>query len=219
MADTVSYPQIPSTVWSGVWKIMHDSPSRRLDESVLSIELGVQKTAAKQYMNELTRLGLFGTDGQSTELAKKWRQDGDDREAITELLKNAYPQELREIAPPDRLDRDKITRWFIAQGLGAGAAGNKAATYIRVASGVSASEPSKLPKSIPDKGKSSVKPQHKASPKKEQSPNTVDKAIAVTRRPELAVNVQIHISADSTKEQIDAIFSAMRKYFDGQESV
>lgn len=75
MADSVSYPQIPSTVWSGVWRILHDSPSRRIDEGVLAIELGVQKTAALQYLKELRRLGLFGDDGSTTDLGKKWRQD------------------------------------------------------------------------------------------------------------------------------------------------
>lgn len=140
MADSVSYPQIPSTVWSGVWRILHDSPSRRIDEGVLAIELGVQKTAALQYLKELRRLGLFGDDGSTTDLGKKWRQDGDDPEIIQEILEYAYPQDLRELAPPGRLDRDKIVRWFVSHGLGAGSAKNKAATYIRVATGVSASE-------------------------------------------------------------------------------
>ncbi len=96
MAESISYPQIPSTVWAGVWKILHDSPTRRIDENVLAIELGVQKTAARQYLKELARLGLFGVDGGATDLARKWRQDGDDPHVIGEILKNAYPQDLRD---------------------------------------------------------------------------------------------------------------------------
>lgn len=141
MAESVSYPQIPSTVWSGVWKILHDSPSRRIDDAVLAIELDVQRTAAKQYLKELQRLGLFNEDGSTSDLAKEWRQDGDNPDVIDKLLHKSYPLELRELAPPNNLDRDKIVRWFVSQGLGAGSAKNKAATYIRVATGVSSSDP------------------------------------------------------------------------------
>ncbi|MBL8657124.1 MAG: hypothetical protein JNJ92_07165 [Altererythrobacter sp.] len=217
MAESTSYPQIPSTVWAGVWKIVHDSPSRKIDENVLAIELGVQKTAAKQYLNELTRLGLFTAEGQSTDLAKKWRLDGDDPEVIGKILEFAYPQELREIAPLGKLDKDKIVRWFIAQGLGAGSANNKAATYIRVASGVSASDAPKITKSGDRPAKAKASRRNPPSGEKSAAVD-VDPPRPLTRKPELAVNVQIHISADSTKEQIDAIFSAMRKYFDGKES-
>lgn len=38
-----------------------------------------------------------------------------------------------------------------------------------------------------------------------------------SRRPDLNVNVQIHISADASAEQIDAIFSSMRRYFDADD--
>lgn len=234
MADVPSYPQIPSTVWTGVWRILHDSPSRRLDENSLAAELGVQKTAAKQYLKELARLGLFNNDGTTTDLAKSWRADGDDPKVIDAILEFVYPQELRELAPADRLDRDKIVRWFVGQGLGGGAAQNKAATYMRIASGVTSSAVKQTEGSNGSKAKAAPTPRRT----RRGAPGSVDRSSQIgsaghnggdsdgnhdnggrqrgpTGRPELNVNVQIHISADSSAEQIDAIFSAMRRYFDG----
>lgn len=239
MAEAAIYPQIPSTVWTGVWKILHDSPSRRVDENVLSVELGVQKTAAKQYLKELIRLGLFKDDGTTTDLAKRWRQDGEEPGVIKEILAEAYPQVLLELAPIDRLDRDKIVRWFMSEGLGRGSAQNKAATYIRVASGVSAAESVRSSKVSNTKPvRSGVNKSARARESDSQLPSVVDGDDVSSaegreerggagngghrngkRQPELNVNVQVHISADSSSEQIDAIFSAMRKYFDGDQAI
>lgn len=219
MAENVSYPQIPSTVWSGVWQILHDSPSRKIDENILAIELSVQKTAAKQYLNELMKLGLFEADNSPSALAKDWRQDADNPEVITRILAKGYPEELRELAPPDKLDREKIVRWFVAQGLGAGAAQNKAATYIRIASG---SGPTDAPKQskvsdLPRTPRKAAATSRTNDQRGRLDDKTNDKPTRQQTRPDLNVNVQIHISADSTKEQIDAIFSAMRRYFDGDQ--
>lgn len=214
MADANTFPQLPSTVWRGVWKIFHDSPSRRLDDNILAVELGVQKTAAKQYRKELIRLGLLDDNGSPTDLAKSWRQDGDDRRVLEEILDHAYPEELRHLAPVDNLDRDKIVRWFMSQGLGSGAAKNKAATYIRIANGVSSDQPLEQAPRL----RSTPAPRRSVASKQQEqskSPDELDLQTRPQKAPQLAVNVQIHISADASTEQINAIFSAMRAYFNG----
>lgn len=219
MADSSSYPQLPNTVWRGVWKILHDAPSRRLDDNTLAVELGVQRTAAKQYRNELARLGLFSDDGSPTELANLWRQDGTHREVLEQILDHAYPEELRQLAPIENLDREKITRWFMSQGLGNGAAKNKAATYIRVASGVSydaEAKPNNSPPPTPSKAKSARRIAEK--PKDVASREDGHKANDSRNQPQLAVNLQIHISAEASNDQINAIFAAMRTYFDGDRT-
>ncbi|WP_425230999.1 hypothetical protein [Sphingomonas sp.] len=57
MAGTGGYPQLPTTVWRGVWNALNKAPSRKLDERVLAIDLGVQETAARQYLKEFRKLG------------------------------------------------------------------------------------------------------------------------------------------------------------------
>ena len=216
-----SFPQIPSTVWKGVWQILKRTPSRRLDDKALAIELNVQRTAARQYQVELGRLGILNEDGNPTPLAARWRQDGDDPEIILDILHHGYPDELLELAPPGDLDRDKVVRWFMSQNLGEGAAKNKAATYIRVASGVSAIDSSPQPPQAKKATKAvSSGPRTPVAREPNRSGGTAGKGAGTgeRRKPEFNVNVQIHISADATTDQIDAIFAAMSRYFDDSAS-
>lgn len=75
---------------------------------------------------------------------------------------------------------------------------------------------------VPSKNATSTfksKDESKATAKKEvaerqrPSPHNKSEGGDGSFTPELAVNVQIHISADATGEQIDAIFASMKKYF------
>ena len=208
MAEKSSFPQIPATVWWGVRAILQRSPKASIDETFLGIELGVQSAAARQYVKELQKVGLIDESGKATEIAEKWRLNETYEESVRLLIHNAYPTNLVEIAPPENPDRDKVYAWFERQGLGSGSARNKGATYLLVAS----PEPSETV------GKPS--PKRKAKPTaSEESKSTNDKPTAKPKNEvkptdymPVNLNLQIHISADATSEQIETIFSAMKKY-------
>ena len=216
-----SFPQLPSTVWKNAWSLLKRSPTRKLDDKTLAVELNVQQTAARQYQVELTRLGILNEDATPTALAGRWRQDGDDPQIIAEILQNAYPEDLLQLAPPDDLDRDKIIRWFMSQNLGEGAAKNKAATYIRIASGISAMDAAPSPPQAKRPAKTAASATVKQTPTRQSGGSggkVTNPGTGERRKPEFNVNVQIHISADATTDQIDAIFAAMSRYFDDSAS-
>lgn len=210
---SANYPQLPKAVWQGIWAILRKTPNRKLDEKALAAELDVQQTAAKAYARELIRLGILDEEYKPTERANAWRQDGRDKNLIEQILDDAYPQTLRELAPVSDLNRDKIVRWFMNDGLGMGSAKNKAATYLMLAEGVDedAISPVKstTSKSIGADELPKRRPVRVAPAKSERPDVSPDRDFT----PELAVNVQIHISADATSDQIDAIFASMKKYF------
>ena len=216
MAIIANYPQLPKNVWNGVWSILRKTPRRKLDEKALSAELAVQPTAAKAYSRELVKIGLLDEDCNPTELANKWRQDPNDTNLRLDILRGSYPAELIELAPIDDIDREKITRWFLNEGLGEGAARNKAATYVILSEGVNpdtASIPQKVTPRANRTGTTTPKPPNdRVSEKAEKSESPKSRGAGIFT-PELAVNVQIHINADASGEQIDAIFSSMKKYF------
>lgn len=211
---SANYPQLPKGVWHGIWALLRKTPTRKLDDRALAAELSVQPTAAKAYARELIRLGVLDDEFKPTDRANRWRQDGQNKALIAEILDAAYPTDLRELAPIDDLDREKIVRWFMHDGLGEGSAKNKAATYVMIAEGVSddASLPSKSTQNnakakdpSPKKGKAEAQSSAVATHKAARN----DEGFT----PELAVNVQIHISADASSDQIDAIFASMKKHF------
>lgn len=214
MADKNSYPQIPATVWWGVRAILLRTPSATIDETFLSVELSVQPTAARQYVSELRRVGLLDENSKATETAKKWRMEDTYREAVDEILAQSYPQALLDITPPGEADRDKVISWFQRQGLGEGSAKNKAATYLLIASAEPGEGVKPNPAKVTTGRKSSNGPSTpKSSTKsvKEDTLRSKEQNRSVAQMP-LNLNLQIHIGADASIDQINAIFHAMRKY-------
>ncbi len=213
MAENNSnYPQLPKNVWRGAWQLIRKAPTRKLDEKALAAELGVQPTAARAYSRELSKLGILEEDGTPTELAGRWRQDGSDPKIIGELLEFAYPQDLRDLAPLGDVDREKIVRWFMNEGLGEGSAKNRAATYMVVANGISEDDEITAPRKKPqNREKPNNSTAKKGISRKDENKS---KSEGISQKaPQLAVNVQVHISPDASNDQIESIFSAMSKYF------
>jgi hypothetical protein len=217
MADKTRYPQIPSTVWWGVRSILQRTPNATIDERLLGVQLGVQETAARQYIVELRNVGLLTDEGRATSLAARWRLDDTYSEAVRDIVDRVYPEGLINVAPPGEADRQKVVSWFLREGLGQGAAGNKAATYLLMSS----PEPSEAPARGQQRDGNGA-PARRKAPAVREEPKTAG-ALRQRVNPSggsggradvmpLNVNVQIHISADAGSEQIEAIFKAMRRY-------
>lgn len=216
MADTAGFPQIPGRVWWGVRDLLHKTPSIKIDERLLTVELSVQPVAARQYVGELRRAGIIDDDGRASDIARKWRLDDKYNEAVAELVARIYPEGLLHAAPPRGGDRDKAVSWFMQEGLGRGSASNKAATYFLIGSPTPNEAPPRA-SSFASRATNRPRPRNPANSQNAPSRGTDDPA---RRRPQsgnlewtpLNINIQIHISADASSDQIDAIFSAMRRH-------
>lgn len=211
-----NYPQIPASVWWGVRAFLQTKPTATFDEKLLATSFSVQKSAANTYLKQLQFVGLLDENGKATDIAQKWRMDSTYKEAAGEILENTYPESLRNVCPPEQFDRDKAIDWFMLEGLGKGSAGNKAATYALLSS----LEP-QSPSSAPAKSRAQSKSKQanlisslsKSSEKPQKTSSTSPNGFAGIP---LNVNVQVHISADATSQQIDQIFKSMRKHlYDG----
>ena len=210
MAETPSYPQIPTTVWWGARTLLRKSPNATFDDAFLAINLGVQPAAARQYVAELRKVGLLNDESKATPLAMKWRNDETYREAANEVVRLSYPQSLLDVAPPGEADRSKVTTWVMHNGLGEATARNKAATYMLMANDPAqdgTEQKSTAPRSTQLEKKVVKKTDREVAQVKPES----SKRAGADFMP-LNVNVQIHISADASGDQIEKIFSSMRKY-------
>ena len=215
MAEKTRYPPIPSNVWWGIRDILNKTPSATVDGQFLAAHLGVQEAAARAYVAELVGAGLLDSEKKATPLAHKWKLDPTYSEAEAEILDHVYPAGLRDVAPAADGERQKAIHWFQMQGLGSGAAGNKAATYFMIGS----PKPNESSgKSIPKEDSASVSPKAKVPAPlktKKVSGKGGDENSDPKSMP-LNINLQIHISADAGTEQIDAIFAAMKRYLHDQ---
>lgn len=217
-SDKNRFPQIPTTVWWGVRGILSRKPNAVLNEQFLAIELSVQEAAAKQYVAELISVGILNDEKKATPLALEWRMDSSYQNAVEKLVKNIYPQALLDLAPHDEGDRQKATSFFMQQGLGQGAAGNKAATYFLIGAGSPNESPArKILRAKANAGASDATPRKRAPAQERSTIHSKDRNRGGAAAPNfdgmpLNVNVQIHIGADAGTEQIEAIFSAMKRY-------
>lgn len=158
------------------------------------------------------------------QLPKKWRLDDSYEEAVAQIVKDTYPEGLIHLAPPGEAERQKVVSWFLREGLGQGAAGNKAATYLLISSPTPNEAPRATPKAGQAEGASAPRPRMPAPSRKGEGAKSSDETAkggdvrsdaSGRKGPDafpLNVNVQIHISADVGTEQIESIFQAMRRY-------
>jgi len=218
VADKSGFPQIPGRVWWGVRDLINARPKMKFDDANLAATLNVQPAAARQYLAELKRINVLDDQGAVTDLGERWRHDEGYENVVGEILASAYPDGLVSIAPPGSAERTAVERWFAHSGLGSGTAKNKAGTYLMIANdrpggGRVRVATQKAEKSgVADKAAS--KPRRLA-PEKNGSQNRNSKSDPPGQSGgviPLNLNVQIHISADATSDQIEAIFAAMRKY-------
>src|SRR3546814_17959856 len=130
---------------------------------------------------------------------------------------------LFRAAPPGEVERQKIVSWFQHEGLGQGAAGNKAATYLLLSSPTPNEAPRATSKAAQSES-SGPRPVRRQVSRNTQANNNSGRSssgrgngdqnnLPARSGPEsfpLNVNVQIHISADRSEEHQSELQSLMR---------
>ena len=210
-----TYPRIGSKPWVVLQAKAVAAPSTRFTANFVAtlLEMANPNSAQTNVVGALGRFGLIDGDGVLTERGNKWRGSESYALACQEILDEFYPPELANLVDDTgQPDVAKLKRWFENEGFGEANARQMANTYALVAR-KQLPEPS-VPD--PDKPKQAV-----AKPAKAR---VVDDASAVAAyeppsqpdrrdiRPTLHLDIQIHLPADATPDQIDQIFSSMARH-------
>jgi hypothetical protein len=176
--------------------------------------MGNPKSAA-DVVGAMRRLGLITEEGTLTDRGHKWRTDERYAEACQEILDEVYPGELSAFSPEQGETRVPLVRWFEHQGFGKSNAGQMAATYATIASKtVPEVRAAKGPKQKPTTARPSH-PSAKAQSASQSAADGSDRPVvvaSVAETPRLHLDIQIHIPADASVAQIDAIFASMAKH-------
>lgn len=216
-----SYPTISEKNWWTIReKFKASLPSVVSPTYIKSLlSMANDNSANSNVINPLRRVGLIDDDNKPTSLANEWRIDDKYKAVCDAIIKSVYPTELLDLFPDSNVDRASARTWFMSQGVGQGAADKMVALFSLLKSGEI-----KDGKAIGSKSnikQSSPKP-NKVATKKPATPTAVDQHIGdngnisnSTSHPDLHIDLQIHISPDSTPEQIDAIFASMAKHLYG----
>lgn len=216
-----SYPILPLANWWALRNRFKQSIPSVVSPGFVATVLNMkEKSARGNIISHLVDMGIIDQDGKPLERANKWRDDQHYPEVCREILNEVYPKELLEALPGPSLDRADVKRWFaVNTGLGEVAVGRMAAFYELLitadpsdAQGISSKKPAS-PKPTAKPKARAVTPPPPASPKQsetiQQSENQSEKPSA---QPTIHLDIQIHISPDTTAEQIDLIFASMAKH-------
>src|ERR1051326_2280022 len=215
-----SVPMQPINHWWELRKKFKQSIPGVVTDSYLSTVLNMQPVSARaNVLPFLKQLGIIDEESRTGERANMWRDDGHYPEVCKAILTEVYPQELLDAVPNPMADRAQAERWFMHKtAAGDSAAKRMAALYTVLVD----ADPAKQPET--DRARKTT--EEKAPREKKQTPAPALKNAAHAKEQEKAdvggkgiqavpginINLQVHISADSTPDQIDQIFASMAKH-------
>ena len=217
-----SYPTLSEKNW---WTIRErfkssvpSSVSATYIKSLLS--MANDNSANSNVISPLKRIGLIDDENKPTALANDWRIDEKYKTVCETIIKNVYPTELLDLFPDSDVDRNIARSWFMSFGVGQGPADKMVAFFMLLKSGeIKDKKAIAVANNSAAKTKSSkVKNEPRSKDVKHPQEETIaSKESQNNSRPNLHIDLQIHISPDSTPEQIEAIFASMAKHLYGAD--
>ncbi len=218
-----TFPVIPSGHWWALRKKFKQSIPGVVTDNYIASVLNMQLSSARaNVLPALKATKIIDPDGKPLERAKRWRDDEQYAKVCEEIRRDVYPDELLNGIPDPSMNRPVAERWF-GNHTGAGEAAVRKMTQFYAL--LSEADPSKAP----DTSEASTK-----KPKQPVDPKPIRKAAKQVRRvdpppvhgsdatgatgnlsavgPAVHINLQIHISADASTDQIEQVFASMAKH-------
>lgn len=216
----------------------------RLKQSVPSVitvdwiiaALDSTEKTARNVAPQLKLLGLVDGEARPTELVYDFKDDETFAKACSEMVEHAYPETLRQAHEDPAADASRVAGWFGRNAkTGEAVAGMQARMYLWL---LKAEMPAaddkpqkrrtvkpKLPKKDDPGTAQTVTSAH--TPRRDVMREPDDESGAGGEKdvtpppappagPNLHVDVQVHVAADASAEQIDAIFASMAKHLYGR---
>lgn len=217
------YPKVTTKAWSALRTRAAAAPTTKFTPSNVAAMLGMSSpdSARDNTVSPMKRLGVIDDDGSLTELGNQWRIDSTYADACDTIIANIYPGDLDALVDGSgKPDGAQVKTWFDHKGFGESNARQMAATYVMIAVKevpepiVSNSVPPSKTKKTASRKKSA---KQKPVPEPAVQP-TVDPAMQPARKnsegggPNVHLDIQIHIPADASPDQIDQIFASMAKH-------
>lgn len=216
-----TFPLLPVAHWWNLRKKFKQSIPGIVTDNYLGTILNIRpKSARGNVLPYLKDMGLIDEEGKTLELAKNWRDDEKYQQVCKKMLDNIYPEDLIAAVPNPNEDRAAAERWFANKsGAGTNAVKRMVAIYVIIAE----ADLSKRPQSkARTKKATSESPKSKRNQVKTQAPSPAPiDPVAIPQKasqsstppiPGVSINLEIHISSDSTPDQIDKIFESMAKH-------
>lgn len=221
---TGPYPKLSAKAWRSLRARAATATSTKFTPEVVAavLDMSSPKSAADNIVYPMRRLGLIDEEGSLTDRGHKWRIDPSYADACQEILDKVYPPDLASFVDGSGApDLSQIGNWIQHQGYGGSNAKQMAATYVMIAEkkipeASANGQPRRPPQSAgqtrtPRKAAGRKASQVAEQPKDSDRLPLVDKGSG-SADPNVHLDIQIHIPADASADQIDRIFASMAKH-------
>jgi hypothetical protein len=215
-----SYPILPSKIWWQLRNKFKTSIPTIITPLYVATALGMKEKSAKgNIMPSLIKLGFINDEFKPTERVYEWRDDQKYPKLCAEIIKEIYPEELTEALPGPNPSRNSVKGWFANKAkVGANAAIKMAIMYEILCE----ADLKKGEESLSNSKSSNERPKAKTKTKNDKPilkkiervkpPVDNNGSNGQEFNPSVHIDIQIHISPDSTPDQIDKIFLSMSKH-------
>jgi hypothetical protein len=226
--NNISYPKIAEGYWWKLRELLKQKVPAAVTKTYLATALSIEAESARaNIIGPFKMIGIIDDTGKPTDLAYDWRDDNKYKDVCKQLRDKYYPQELRDLFDsPEVVDIEQLINWFMhSSRCGKSAAQLYAKFYVLLLKSdpkgaensperVTGSKNSiKQKKQVTSDNKGDTSAKLKAPSK--SLPRDEHRKINPGYQPELHINIQLHISPESTAEQIDKIFESMAKHLKG----
>jgi hypothetical protein len=236
--EKISFPYMSAAQWYGIRAKLRQSKPNVIGVDWVMSALGGSEKGAKNLLPQLRSIGIIGDDGKPTPLALDLRDDEQYGAACQSILESLYPETLRHAYDDPEADVQQVANWFMRNAhTGELTARMQARLYLTVLKGELPSE-SETPKPRKRGAKKAAAAAAAAKTVVERAVGGESKVPAATANgseetlspvvsavpsthqshgPTLHIDLQIHISADASDTQIDAVFKSMAKHLYGRD--
>lgn len=223
----ISFPTIPIASWFTLREKFKQRPPSEVNPSYIASSLAMTvASAGANVLPALKAFGIVGEDGKPTELAYDWRDDSKYKEVCEKIIAKVYPQGLQDLFHDSTASLEDLKSWFMRSAkVGEAAAIKFARTYhMLLKADIEQTKDTTSTNNRKPKSPTTAKVQKesvKAIKKVEQQAVEVKVSdnekvqMSSSLTPSLHIDIQIHISPESSADQIDKIFESMAKHLKG----
>lgn len=226
MAEAPAYPKMPSTAWRTLRARAATAPSTKFTPATVAalLNMGSPESALGNVVRPLKQLGILDDEYALTERGNKWRIDSTYGEACQEILDEVYPSDLSALTTDEGApDKGRVRTWLEHKGFGGSNAQQMASTYAMIAEKTPPEAPAPSSGKNEAREKGSTRPNPKSTPASssgkgvtsrtpEQGGSESQDRANTHTGPNVHLDIQIHIPANASADQIDQIFASMAKH-------
>ena len=211
MSD-INYPKIPIKNWWALRKKFKKTKPARITDNSLATILNIEVRTAQNVLPGLRTIGFIDDDGNCTELVNRWRVDDEYSKVCEEIKNKVYPEELLTTISDPENEFEAAVQWFMRDASVGEPTAKQMALFYQL---ILKADPSEAMLIEDSKKRKKIRKSEIKSKRDDSKPTKtrLEKADdSYEDAPSLHIDIQIHVSPDTTPDQIEKIFECMSKY-------